>query len=166
MGSGLEKETPSFINCVSMVAEPMRRTGEQPADSPAEKRNLLSVAHTSAGGSRCGAWRIVTSAEQKKDLVREFIDKAADAPVMSQRQEAASQKERETVEVPQVQYIDEIIDVSIEVQRQVPTAQTVRKTEEASLVQLLDRVLDGPVAIQRQVLCASMPQERITGVHR
>ena len=61
-----------------MVAEPMQRTGEQPADSPAEKRNLLSVAHTSAVGSRCGAWRIVTSAEQKKGLVREFIEKATD----------------------------------------------------------------------------------------
>ena len=160
----------------------MRRTGEQPADSSAEKRNQLSVAHTSAVGRRCRAWRIVTSAEQKedlkgnedghqayaetakidrKDLVREFIGKAADAPVMSQRQEPAIQKERKTVVVPQVQYIDEIIDVLVVAQRQVPTIQAVQNTEEMPRVQFLDRVVGVPVLMQRQTAYSSAPQERI-----
>ena len=40
--------------------------GEQPVDLSAEERKLLSVAHTSAIGSRRGAWRIITSVEQKE----------------------------------------------------------------------------------------------------
>ena len=50
------------------MAEYMQRMGEQPVDLSAEERNLLSVAHKSAVGSRCGAWRIITSVEQKENF--------------------------------------------------------------------------------------------------
>ena len=48
------------------MAEYMQGVGEQPVDFSAEEQNPLSVAHTSAVGSRCGAWRIITSVERKE----------------------------------------------------------------------------------------------------
>ena len=92
----------------------------------------------------------------EKNLVREFIDKAADAPVMSQRQEPMNQKERKTVEVRQMQYVGKIIDVLVAAQRQVPTVQAVQKAVEVPQVQFHDRAEDVPVVTQRQV-----PRERI-----
>ena len=92
----------------------------------------------------------------EKSQVREFIDKAADAPVMSQRQEPMNQKERKTVEVPQMQYVGKIIDVPVAAQHQVPTVQDVQKAVEVPQVQFRDRVVDVPVMLQRQ-----LPRERI-----
>ena len=48
------------------MAEYTQRVGEQAAELSVEERNLLSVAHRSAVGSRRAAWRIVTSVEQKE----------------------------------------------------------------------------------------------------
>ena len=92
----------------------------------------------------------------EKNLAREFIDEAADAPVMSQRQEPMNQKERKTVEVPQVQYIGETVHVPVVKQRHIPTIRAVQEAVEVPQVQFRDRVVDVPVVMQRQVL-----QERI-----
>ena len=92
----------------------------------------------------------------EKNLVREFIDKAVDAPVMSQRQEPMNQKERKTVEISQMQYIGKIIDVPVAAQHKVLTVQAVQKAVEVPQVQFRDRVVDVPVMLQRQV-----PRERI-----
>ena len=59
---------PSFHAPSDIVAEPTQRTGEQPANLSAEGRNLMSVAHTSAVGSRCEARRVISSVEQKENF--------------------------------------------------------------------------------------------------
>ena len=85
----------------------------------------------------------------EKNLVHEFIDKAADAPVMSQRQEPKNQKERRIVEFPQKQNVGKIIDVLVAAQRQVSTVQAVQKAVEVPQVQIHDRAVDVPVVTQR-----------------
>ena len=150
-----------------MVAEPMQRTGEQPADSPAEERNLMSVAHTSAVGGRCGAC-IIASVEQKENFkgdeqpteyATEHVVKVGTelsgvcdgilAPMDENLRKAAIRKVRKTVEVPQVQYVDEI-DVLVVAQSQVPVVRNLQKTVEVPQSQFPDRVVDVPVVIQRR----------------
>ena len=86
----------------------------------------------------------------------EAKSKAADVPVVLQRQVPVIRKVQKTVGVPQVQCVDEIIDVPVVMQRQILTSQSVQQTVELSQVQLLERVEDVPVVMQRQA-----PQERI-----
>ena len=68
MAQGLKKMSASSTDSTHMVAEigMAEGMGEQPVDLSAEERKLLSVAHTSAIGSRRGAWRIITSVKQKE----------------------------------------------------------------------------------------------------
>ena len=123
-----------------MVAEQMY--GEQPPE--------LSVEEQMVGVKPVGDGRVAFAEATKiveKNLVREFIDEAADAPVMSQRQEPMNQKE-----VPQMQYVGKIIDVPVVAQHQVPTVQAVQKAVEVPRVQFRDRVVDVPVVMRRQVL--------------
>ena len=89
----------------------------------------------------------------EKNLVREFIDKDADAPVMPQRQEPMNQKGQKTVEVPRVVHIDGIVDVSV-LQRQ---ALMIQKTEEVSQVQFSDRAADVPVSMKRPCAARANP---------
>ena len=151
-----------------MVAEHMQRTGEQPADSPAEKRNLMSVAHTSAVSGRCGAWRIIASAEQKENFkgdeqpteyaTERVVKVGTELPgvrdgifaLMDENlRKAAIRKVRKTVEVPQVQNVDEI-NVPVVAQSQVPVVRNLQKTVEVPQSQFPDRVVDVPVVMQRQ----------------
>ena len=86
----------------------------------------------------------VAEAEATK-IDEKFVDKAADVPVVLQRQVPVIQQVQETVVVPHVQYYDEVIDVPVVAQCRVPTAQ---KTEQAPQVQFLDPVVDVPVMMQ------------------
>ena len=90
-----------------------------------------------------------------RDGIFALIDENLREAVMLQRQEAAIQKVRKTLEIPQAQYIDETIDVPVVAQCQVPTMQAVQ-TVEVPQVQFPDRVVSLPVVMQRQV-----PQEQI-----
>merc|ERR1712007_400663 len=48
------------------MADYMEKVGNLPDELSVEERNLLSVAYKNAVGSRRGAWRIITSVEQKE----------------------------------------------------------------------------------------------------
>ena len=53
---------------VSEMTESLQSVGEQPLELSVEERNLLLVAYGSTAGCRRGAWRIITSVEQKENL--------------------------------------------------------------------------------------------------
>ena len=156
----------------------MQRTGEQPVDLSVEKRNLLSVAHTSAVGSRRGAWRIVTSAEQK-DTTEGNKQQAAKVEVELQKIcdgiHALMDKDlipsASTGELKVFYFkmnadyyrflvvIEEVVDVPVMLQRQVPVIQKVQKTVEVPQVHYIDEIVD-VLVVQRQVPIIQTVQKR------
>ena len=61
-----------------MVAELMRKAGEQPAELLVEKRSMQSIADENTGERRSAVWRSITSVEPK-DKTDAYEQQAADA---------------------------------------------------------------------------------------